>query len=260
MLAAAGAAMPELPAARAERFERELGLTADGARRLAFRGELGDFFEAGLPHTDHAQQLAIWVTGELVRHLGDADPASSPLTPEGLAALVELVAAGKITQTAAKDVLAELVATGGSPEDVIAARGLGAIDDSDQLAGHRRGGRRRQPGRGREDPRRQPQGDRGDHRPGHAGDARAGPTAARSPGSCSPNSASTPEHARSYPGRPPGVQPRIIRTVIAGPASGVPSEVGGSPPAKSSNRGGRRRVTARSHGSDRPHHAGRMDR
>jgi aspartyl-tRNA(Asn)/glutamyl-tRNA(Gln) amidotransferase subunit B len=135
MLEAARAAMPELPAARAERFERELGLTGDSAHQLAFRGELGDFFEAGLPHTGHAQQLATWVTGELVRHLGDADPASSPLRPDGMAALVELVAARKVTQTAAKDVLAELVANGGSPEEVIAARGLGAIDDSDQLAG-----------------------------------------------------------------------------------------------------------------------------
>ncbi|HEY5197525.1 MAG TPA: Asp-tRNA(Asn)/Glu-tRNA(Gln) amidotransferase subunit GatB [Solirubrobacteraceae bacterium] len=135
MLEAARAAMPELPAARAERFERELGLSADTAHQLAFRGELGDFFEAGLPHTEHVQQLGIWVTGELVRHLGDADPASSRLRPAALAALVELVAARKVTQTAAKDVLGELVDAGGDPAAVIAARGLGAIDDAGELTG-----------------------------------------------------------------------------------------------------------------------------
>jgi aspartyl-tRNA(Asn)/glutamyl-tRNA(Gln) amidotransferase subunit B len=135
MLDAARSAMPELPAARAERFERDLGLSPDAAHQLAFRGELGDYFEAGLEHTDHAQQLAIWVTGELVRHLGDADPSSSPLTPAGLAGLVELIAARQVTQTAAKDVLGELVAGGGDPADVIAARGLGAIDDAGALAG-----------------------------------------------------------------------------------------------------------------------------
>ena len=48
MLEAARAAMPELPAARAERFERELGLGADRAHQLAFRAELGDFYEAAL--------------------------------------------------------------------------------------------------------------------------------------------------------------------------------------------------------------------
>ncbi|HEX3875243.1 MAG TPA: Asp-tRNA(Asn)/Glu-tRNA(Gln) amidotransferase subunit GatB [Solirubrobacteraceae bacterium] len=135
MLDDARAAMPELPAARAARFEAGLGLTADTAHQLAFRGELGDYFEAGLVHTGHAQQLAIWVTGELVRHLGDADPASSPLQPAGLAALVDLIAAGRVTRTAAKDVLAELVLKGGDPVAVIAALGVGAIDDSDQLAG-----------------------------------------------------------------------------------------------------------------------------
>ena len=48
MLEAARAAMTELPAERAERLERELGLSADSARLLAFRGELGDYFEAAL--------------------------------------------------------------------------------------------------------------------------------------------------------------------------------------------------------------------
>ncbi|HWH09776.1 MAG TPA: Asp-tRNA(Asn)/Glu-tRNA(Gln) amidotransferase subunit GatB [Solirubrobacteraceae bacterium] len=135
MLDAARAAMPELPAARADRFERELGLTPDTAHQLAFRGELGDYFEAGLQHTAHAQQLAIWVTGELVRHLGDADPAAGPLEPAGLAALVELIADRKVTQTAAKDVLGELVQTGGDPAAVVVRLGLGVIDDSGQLAG-----------------------------------------------------------------------------------------------------------------------------
>ena len=41
-------AMPELPAARAERFATELGLDAESARLLAWRAELGDYFEAAL--------------------------------------------------------------------------------------------------------------------------------------------------------------------------------------------------------------------
>ena len=49
MLERARAAMPELPADRAARFERELGLSADSARLLAWRAELGDYFEAALP-------------------------------------------------------------------------------------------------------------------------------------------------------------------------------------------------------------------
>ena len=45
MVERAREALPELPAARAERFERELGLPSDTARLLAYRGDLGDFFE-----------------------------------------------------------------------------------------------------------------------------------------------------------------------------------------------------------------------
>ena len=48
MQAAAARELPELPAARAERFERELGLHPERARDLAFRRELADYFERAL--------------------------------------------------------------------------------------------------------------------------------------------------------------------------------------------------------------------
>jgi aspartyl-tRNA(Asn)/glutamyl-tRNA(Gln) amidotransferase subunit B len=131
----ARAAMPELPAARAARLEATLGLSAESAHQLGFRSDLGDFFEAALEHTDHAQPLANWVTGELVRHLGDGDPAESALEPRALAGLVDLVADRAVTQKAAKDVLGELVAAGGDPRAIVADRGLGALADDDQLAG-----------------------------------------------------------------------------------------------------------------------------
>ena len=67
MLERARAAMPELPAARAERFERELGLSADSARLLALRAELGDYFEAALAQRRRRRAAA-------ARQL---DPASS---------------------------------------------------------------------------------------------------------------------------------------------------------------------------------------
>jgi aspartyl-tRNA(Asn)/glutamyl-tRNA(Gln) amidotransferase subunit B len=139
MLEAARAAMPELPAARAQRLETTLGLTAEAAHQLGFRGDLGDFFEAALLTAGaggHPQQLANWVTGELVRHVGDDDPAESAVTPGALASLVELVAGREVTQKAAKEVLETLVADGGDPRAIVAARGLGVLsgDDAD-LAG-----------------------------------------------------------------------------------------------------------------------------
>jgi aspartyl-tRNA(Asn)/glutamyl-tRNA(Gln) amidotransferase subunit B len=135
MLDEARAAMPELPAARAERFERELGLSVERARQLAFRAELGDFYERALAtDAEHPRRLADWVGGELVGGLGDQDPATSRVAPAALGALVAMVAERTLAVTAAREVLSVLVAEGGDPAQIVAARGLEAIDDEAGLA------------------------------------------------------------------------------------------------------------------------------
>jgi aspartyl-tRNA(Asn)/glutamyl-tRNA(Gln) amidotransferase subunit B len=127
MLERARNALPELPAARAERFERDLGLTTDTAKLLAFRGELGDFFEDALGADGQVEPatLANWVTVELVPRLGDAEPQASKVEPRALARLVELVAAKTISQSAGKEVLDVLAAEGGDPERIVEERSLG---------------------------------------------------------------------------------------------------------------------------------------
>jgi len=138
MLEAARTAMPELPAARAQRFESEFSISAERARQLAFRSDLGDFFERavseGVNGAAHARRIADWVTGEIVARLGDADPASSSLDPTALAALAALLAEGAVSATAARAVLDVLIAEGGEPAAIVAERGLGAIAESDGLA------------------------------------------------------------------------------------------------------------------------------
>ena len=165
MLDAARAALPELPAARAERFERELGLSADSAHLLAFRTELGDYFEAALcvevDPAPPAQALANWISGDLLARLGGgqvggnpvadmdgesgggavvtgeatgADPLSSQVQPQALAVLVGLVAAKRISVGAGRQVLDRLVAEGGDPAAIVEAEGLAAIDGGDELA------------------------------------------------------------------------------------------------------------------------------
>ncbi|MGB2710122.1 MAG: Asp-tRNA(Asn)/Glu-tRNA(Gln) amidotransferase subunit GatB [Conexibacter sp.] len=135
MLETARALLPELPAQRAERYERELGLSVDSARQLAFRAELAAFFERALAADgEHPQALANWVTGELVARLDELDPAASKVAPAALARLVALLRAKQITPAAAKQVLDVLVAEGGEPDAIVEARGLGAIGGGDELA------------------------------------------------------------------------------------------------------------------------------
>jgi aspartyl-tRNA(Asn)/glutamyl-tRNA(Gln) amidotransferase subunit B len=133
MLQRAKAALPELPAARAERFERDLGLTADSAKLLAWRAELGDYFEAALSGNGvEPQPLANWVN-ELVARIDVEDPAESKVQPGALATLVGLVSERKVTQGAAKQVLDTLVAEGGDPATIVERDGLTAIEGGDEL-------------------------------------------------------------------------------------------------------------------------------
>jgi aspartyl-tRNA(Asn)/glutamyl-tRNA(Gln) amidotransferase subunit B len=139
MLAAARAAMPELPSARAERLERELGLSGDSARQLAFRADLGDFFERALAAGGEPalppQALANWVTGELASRVGDEDLAASRVEPRALAALCGMVAAKQVSVGAARQVLDRLVAEGGDPLAIVESEGLAAMDGAEELAG-----------------------------------------------------------------------------------------------------------------------------
>jgi aspartyl-tRNA(Asn)/glutamyl-tRNA(Gln) amidotransferase subunit B len=135
MLEAARAELPELPIARAQRYESELGLSAETARLLAFRTELATYFERALATDgDHPQALANWISGELVARIGDADPAESKVAPEAIARLVALVRGKQVTQGAAKQVLDKLVSDGGDPQAIVEAEGLGAMGGGDELA------------------------------------------------------------------------------------------------------------------------------
>jgi aspartyl-tRNA(Asn)/glutamyl-tRNA(Gln) amidotransferase subunit B len=132
MLERARAALPELPAARAERLERELGLPVDAAKLLAFRSELGDFYEAALT-TDGGdpRTLANWTTNELTARIGDADPAGTKLEPAAFARLVGMVAAREVSASAGKEVLDVLVAEGGDPAAVVESKGLGRAGEDE---------------------------------------------------------------------------------------------------------------------------------
>jgi aspartyl-tRNA(Asn)/glutamyl-tRNA(Gln) amidotransferase subunit B len=137
MLAAARSQLPELPAARAERYATVLGLPEGRARQLAFRSELGAYFEAALASNGgvDVRTLANWIGDELVARIGDGDPAESRVEPRALAGLVELLGSGRVTQGAARQVLDRLVADGGDPAAIVEAEGLGAIGGGDELGG-----------------------------------------------------------------------------------------------------------------------------
>ncbi len=132
MLERARAAMPELPAARAERLERDLGLPAETARLLAFRFEWGDFVEQAVQaRSGLAQNVANWTTNELAARVGDGDLSATKLEPEAFAELVEMVVQKQISASAGREVLDVLLEEGGSPVAVVEAKGLGRAESGE---------------------------------------------------------------------------------------------------------------------------------
>jgi aspartyl-tRNA(Asn)/glutamyl-tRNA(Gln) amidotransferase subunit B len=133
--AAAQAAIPELPAARMERFERELGLASGIARDLAFRRELADYYERALAEAPAGKvtpvEVANWVP-QLVERIGSGfDPAESRVSAGALSALAAMVSAKEVSRDAARDVLTALVAEGGDPAAIVERDGLGALSAED---------------------------------------------------------------------------------------------------------------------------------
>jgi aspartyl-tRNA(Asn)/glutamyl-tRNA(Gln) amidotransferase subunit B len=140
MLAAARAEIPELPADRAERFERDFGLSADRARTFARRAELGDYFEAAVASLADERRdggdgaptvVANWLEQLIERISSDVDPADSKVSPESLASLATMVAAKEVSRDAGREVLTRLVDEGGDPRAIVEREGLGAISDDD---------------------------------------------------------------------------------------------------------------------------------
>ena len=138
MLREAREALPELPAARLARYA-EMGLADNVALTLATDPETADYFERAAAAADGAEPKVVgnWVIGELAAALRLAEveggAADSKVTPEGLAGLVGLVGAKKISHGSAKAVLAIMVAEGGDPEQIVEREGLAQMSDSGEL-------------------------------------------------------------------------------------------------------------------------------
>ena len=131
-------ALPELPAARVRRFEREYALPLPQALDLGVASGLAVYFEEVAAAADDPRSAANWVLNEFSAHLNEArtTPVESPVRPAALAALVGLVADGTLGSAGAKQVFAAMVAgeSGGDPGAIVEARGLGQISDTGALA------------------------------------------------------------------------------------------------------------------------------
>jgi aspartyl-tRNA(Asn)/glutamyl-tRNA(Gln) amidotransferase subunit B len=127
---AARAALPELPWEKRSRLVSQYGLPAADAAILASSRELADYFEtaATAGRDGNPKAVANWVLGEVLR-IG----LENAIPPARLAALVSLVDAGRISNSAAKEVFAAIRQSGEEPEAAVERLGLGQVSDTSQI-------------------------------------------------------------------------------------------------------------------------------
>jgi aspartyl-tRNA(Asn)/glutamyl-tRNA(Gln) amidotransferase subunit B len=128
-------ALPELPAARVERFGAQYGLSRYDAAALGGGAAMAAFYEELVAEGTDPKLAANWAMGEYAAHLHTAglEAGHGHVTAPRLAALLRLVADGQVSGTAAKQVFAFMVDERGEPADIVARHDLGQVSDSGAL-------------------------------------------------------------------------------------------------------------------------------
>ena len=123
--------LPELPAAKRNRYSTELGLSIYDARVLTDESSMATYFEKVVNEGGAAKSSANWITGDLAAYIKSNRLTFDqlPFQPNELAEMLKMIDNGEISGKIAKEILPELLSKGGSPKQLVQDRGLGMIGD-----------------------------------------------------------------------------------------------------------------------------------
>jgi aspartyl-tRNA(Asn)/glutamyl-tRNA(Gln) amidotransferase subunit B len=137
------ASLPELPAARRQRFAAQHGIPVYDAGELSRTREIADYFEQVVAAGADPKSAANWV---MVSVLADANEHDGRfrVRPARVAELQRLVDQGTVSLQAAKRIFGEVASADADPAEVASRLGLVQVGDSQQvnewidavLAGH----------------------------------------------------------------------------------------------------------------------------
>ncbi len=127
--------LPELPFARRKRFIGQYGLPAYDAGVLTQTKTVADYYEECVRLLDRPKEISNWIMTEVMRVLNEQGIAITGLnvSPEMLTGLIALIDRGSISGSMAKEVFAEMAATGDSAGSIVEKRGIGQISDEAEL-------------------------------------------------------------------------------------------------------------------------------
>lgn len=129
------AELPELPEARRQRFMRDYELNADESFTLTGERALADYFEATIKASGNNRAAANWILSELLRELRNSETeiTDCKIKAEDLGAMIRLIDDKTISGKIAKDVFADMFATGKAPADIVKEKGLVQITDTSAI-------------------------------------------------------------------------------------------------------------------------------
>ncbi len=127
--------IPELPDARRERYINEWGLPPYDAMVLTLTKEMSDFFEETVAKGADPKLASNWLMGDVSAYLNkeQVELHDTPLTPDNLAGLIEIIEDGTISSKIAKRVFNELTQHGGDPKEIVKEKGWVQISDPETL-------------------------------------------------------------------------------------------------------------------------------
>jgi aspartyl-tRNA(Asn)/glutamyl-tRNA(Gln) amidotransferase subunit B len=128
------AALPELPAARRRRLQAEWNLSDVDLQSLLNAGAV-ESIEATVALGASSDSARKWWMGEIARAANNAgvEVSELPITPADVYAVIKLIDAGSLNDKLARQVIEGVLAGEGSPDQVVAARGLAVVSDTGAL-------------------------------------------------------------------------------------------------------------------------------
>jgi aspartyl-tRNA(Asn)/glutamyl-tRNA(Gln) amidotransferase subunit B len=135
-----GRAVPELPAARRERFRLEHGDVPDEqVRTLTASKAFTELFEEVYRRLDGvaAKTVANWLTQSVAAHLNESGRSVEEVggSLDAIVRVIELTEDGTVSVTAGKEVLEETLRDGSPPDEIVERRGLRQVSDEGELGG-----------------------------------------------------------------------------------------------------------------------------
>jgi glutaminyl-tRNA synthetase len=118
---------------RFARYQERLGLSEDDSDLLTGDAAVAGYFDAAFGEKASPTSAARWLLNELAGLAGDRPLSALPLGGAAFGRFVALADSGRLTPTAAKALLADLVRSGGEPEARMKALGLEKVEDRGAL-------------------------------------------------------------------------------------------------------------------------------